>query len=165
MSAEDFRTERLDNIGVELRKVSCFDLKEAFMKRVIVPILFIFLCFLPAQIKAETAEYKTEIGNDGVQKVEILATSYSFAPKHIIVKVNVPVEISAKKEAGIVPHNITLNASEAGIDFSESLSAEPITIKFTPAKAGTYTFYCNKKVPFSKSHREKGMEGILEVRE
>jgi len=114
---------------------------------------------------AETAEYKAEIGSDGIQKVQIIATSYSFAPNHIIVKVNVPVEISAKKEAGFAPHNITLNATDAGIDFSESLSTEPITIKFTPTKAGIYTFFCNKKAPFSKSHREKGMEGILEVRE
>lgn len=135
------------------------------MKRVIVLILFLSLCFLPAQIMAETAEYKAEIGSDGVQKVQIMATSYSFEPKHIIVKANVPVEISAKKEAGIVPHNITLNAPEAGINFSESLSTEPVTIKFSPTKAGTYTFFCNKKAPFSKSHREKGMEGILEVRE
>jgi plastocyanin len=77
----------------------------------------------------------------------------------------VPVEISVKKEGGLVPHNITLNAPEAGIDFSESLSTEPVTIKFTPTKAGKFTFFCDKKMPFSKSHREKGMEGIIEVRE
>jgi plastocyanin domain-containing protein len=114
---------------------------------------------------AETEDYQATVNSDGIQKVNITAAGYSFTPKHIIVKANVPVEISAKKEAGLIPHNITLNAPEAGIDFSESLSTEPVTIKFLPIKAGKYTFFCNKKLPFSKSHREKGMEGIIEVRD
>jgi plastocyanin domain-containing protein len=114
---------------------------------------------------AETGEYQAMVDSDGIQRVQITATEYSFSPKHIIVKANVPVEISAKKEAGIVPHNITVNAPEAGIDFAESLSTEPVTIKFIPTKAGKYIFFCSKKLPFSKSHREKGMEGIIEVRE
>ena len=29
--------------------------------------------------------------------------------------------------------------------------------------AGTYTFYCNKKLPLMKSHRDRGMEGALVV--
>lgn len=135
------------------------------MKKVIALTLYFFLCFPSIYVMAETGEYKAEISSDGIQKVQIMATSYSFAPKHIIVKANVPVEISVKKEGGLVPHNITLTAPEAGIDFSESLSTEPVTIKFTPTKAGNFTFFCNKKMPFSKSHREKGMEGIIEVRE
>jgi hypothetical protein len=28
---------------------------------------------------------------------------------------------------------------------------------------GEYPFYCSKKLLFFKSHREKGMEGMLEV--
>ncbi len=135
------------------------------MKKVIALTLYIFLCFPSVYALAETGEYQAEISSDGIQKVQVLATSYSFAPKYIIVKANVPVEISIKKEEGFVPHNITLHAPEAGIDFSESLSTEPVTIKFTPTKTGKFTFFCNKKMPFSKSHREKGMEGIIEVRE
>lgn len=135
------------------------------MQSAIALALFIFLCSLPDQMLAETADYTAEIGSDGVQKVQITATSYSFTPNHIIVRVNVPVELSVKKEAGLVPHNITLTAFEAGIKFLESLSTEPVIIKFTPTKAGSYAFFCDKKAPFSKSHREKGMEGILEVRE
>jgi len=97
--------------------------------------------------------------------VQITAAEYSFTPNRISVKVNVPVELSVKKQAGLVPHNITISAPEAGINFSESLSTEPVTIKFTPTKVGEYTFYCDKKLLFSKSHREKGMEGILIVGE
>jgi plastocyanin domain-containing protein len=132
-------------------------------KMVLLAVLFI-AGFPSVHLMAQTGEYQAEIDN-GIQKVQITATEYSFTPKHIIVRVNMPVELSVKKEPGIIPHNITLNAPDAGIDFSESLSTEPITIKFTPTKTGVYTFFCNKKLIFSKSHREKGMEGILEVRE
>jgi plastocyanin domain-containing protein len=129
---------------------------------------FLTICFIVTfpsfYLDAQTSDYQAKI-EDGIQKVQITATEYSFTPNRISVKVNMPVELSVRKEAGLAPHNITLKAPEADIDFSESLSTEPITIKFTPTKAGEYTFFCNKKLPFSKSHREKGMEGILIVRE
>ena len=135
------------------------------MEKFLALALFIFVSLLPALTMAQTEEYTAEAGSDGIQKVEITASSYTFTPKHIIVKTNVSVELSVTKESGLTPHNITLNAPETGIDFSESLSTEPVIIKFTPTKAGKYTFFCNKKLPFSKSHREKGMEGTLEVRD
>jgi plastocyanin domain-containing protein len=134
------------------------------MKKLVLLVVLFLTIFPVVHLMAQTGEYQAKIDN-GIQKAEITATGYSFTPKHIIVKVNMPVEFSVKKEPGIVPHNITLNAPDAGIDFSESLNTTPITIKFTPTKTGVYTFFCNKKLPFSKSHREKGMEGILEIRE
>jgi plastocyanin domain-containing protein len=103
------------------------------------------------------------IASDGIQRVEMLGGEYFFKPKHIIVKVNVPVEIILKKESGIVPHNIVLKAPEAGIDISESLGTEPKTVRFTPTKKGKYEFTCDKKLLFFKSHKDRGMEGILEV--
>ena len=36
-------------------------------------------------------------------------------------------------------------------------------IRPTATKVGKYPFYCGKKLPFMAGHREKGMEGILEV--
>ncbi len=102
------------------------------------------------------------VDSDGVQRVEITGGSYYFDPNVIVVKVNVPVELKVKKE-GSTPHNIVLKAPEAGVDFSESLGKEPKTIKFTPTKAGKYPFKCTKKAPFSKSHTDRGMHGILEV--
>ncbi len=101
---------------------------------------------------------------DGVQRIEILGGDYFFDPDHIIVKANVPVEITIKKNSIIVPHNITIEAPEAGIEVSESLSRTSKVIRFTPTKPGKYAFYCTKKFLIFKSHREKGMEGVLEVR-
>jgi plastocyanin domain-containing protein len=103
------------------------------------------------------------IASDGVQRVEMLGGEYFFKPKHIIVKVNVPVEILVKKESGVVPHDIVLKAPEAGINFSESLGTEPKTIRFTPTKMGKYEFTCEKKLLFFKSHKDRGMVGLLEV--
>ncbi len=103
------------------------------------------------------------IGKDGVQRVEIVGGSYFFKPNHIVVKVNIPVELKVSKESGLVPHDIVAKSPEAGIEFKESMSTTPKIIKFTPTKVGKYPMYCSKKAPFSKTHREKGMEGIIEV--
>jgi plastocyanin domain-containing protein len=107
--------------------------------------------------------FTATIDKDGVQRVEIVGGGYFFNPNHIVVKVNVPVELKIRKEGRIVPHDIVMKAAEAGIDFSVSLSKEPQVVRFTPTKTGSYPFYCSKKLLFLESHREKGMEGTLEV--
>ena len=107
--------------------------------------------------------FKATVDQDGVQRVEILGGGYFFTPNRIIVKVNIPVELKVRKESGITPHNIVIKAPEAGINFDISLGDEPKVIRFTPTKSGTYPFYCNKKLLFFEGHREKGMEGALEV--
>ncbi len=112
----------------------------------------------------ERQVFTAAIDADGVQRVEMLGTSYYFTPNYIILKINVPVEIKIRKE-GLTPHDFVLQAPEAGMDVKVDLGKEPILIKFTPTKAGTYPFLCDKKVIFMQSHREKGMEGIIEVRE
>ncbi len=114
---------------------------------------------------AERKEFTASLGKDGVQRVEIVAGSYFFNPNYIIVKVNVPVEMKIRKEGGIIPHDFVLRAPEAGLDINTDLSTDPKIITFTPTKTGTYPFYCDKSVIFLGSHREKGMEGVLEVRE
>jgi len=43
-------------------------------------------------------------------------------------------------------------------------AGDTVKVRFTPTKAGVFAFYCDKKLLFFKSHREKGMEGVLKVR-
>jgi len=100
---------------------------------------------------------------DGVQRVEVLGGEYYFDPNYIVVKVNKPVELKVKKTGGYTPHNIVVKAPEAGINFSESLAKEPKVIKFTPTAIGKYPMYCDKKLLFFKSHKDRGMEGMIEV--
>ena len=100
---------------------------------------------------------------DGVQRVRLVAGSYFFKPNHIVVKVNVPVELSASRESGITPHDLVIRAEDAAINVKEDLGTDPKKIAFTATKPGKYAIYCSKKLPFMAGHREKGMEGILEV--
>jgi plastocyanin len=104
------------------------------------------------------------IGADGVQRAEVLGGEYYFDPNIIVVKVNKAVELTVKKEPGYVPHNMLVKEPEAGINFKVDLDAKkPEIVKFTPTKVGKYPMYCDKKLLFFKSHRERGMEGIIEV--
>jgi plastocyanin domain-containing protein len=126
----------------------------------VIAAVLIALCITASAQESVTV---VPVGQDGVQKVEIVGGSYFFKPNHIVVKVNIPVELKVSKESGLVPHDIVAKSPEAGIEFQESLSSTPKTIKFTPTKVGTYPIYCSKKAPFSQSHREKGMEAVIEV--
>jgi plastocyanin domain-containing protein len=107
--------------------------------------------------------YVAKVDPDGVQRVRLEGGGYFFKPNHIVVKVNVPVELLASREAGITPHDLVIKAPEAGIDVEVDLAAEPKKIAFTPTAVGKYPFYCGKKLLFFASHRERGMEGVLEV--
>ena len=130
--------------------------------RMAVP-FFMGALFMSAAWGAETKNiYKATVDSSGVQKIEMLGASYYFKPNDIIVKVNVPVEITIKKEPGAAPHDIVLHAPEAGIDFNVELGTDPKVIKFTPTKVGKYPFYCDHRFLFW-SHRAKGMKGVLEV--
>ena len=128
----------------------------------VVAVLVCLLLFQPGVYAADQT-FEATVGQDGVQRVEIVGGEYFFNPKHVIVKVNIPVELKMSKDPGLTPHNIVMMAPEAGIEFVEEMTTTPKTIKFVPTKTGTYPFYCSKKVPFVKSHRERGMEGVLEV--
>jgi plastocyanin domain-containing protein len=118
--------------------------------------------------KTEAKEVKKVVATvdaDGVQRVAVLGGGYFYDPNYIIVKVNVPVELSVRKEAGMTPHDFVIKAPEAGINVAVSLDAKPQLVKFTPTKTGKYPFICSKKMVFMQSHKDKGMEGVLEVTE
>ncbi len=103
------------------------------------------------------------ITTNGVQKIHIEGGSYFFKPNHFTVKVNIPVELMIKVESGLVPHNFVIKSPETGVMVEESLSSNIKTIRFTPKAIGKITFYCSHGLPFAKSHRERGMEGVIDV--
>jgi len=131
------------------------------MRHILIAVLIV-VSTLTAAFAAELPTIVT-VDKDGVQRVEILGSDYFFKPAHIIVKVNLPVELKIRKDGYMIPHNIIIDAPEAGIKFNETLSRDPKAVTFTPTRVGTYPMYCDKKPPFMASHREKGMEGMLEV--
>ena len=104
-----------------------------------------------------------KVDQDGVQRVTVLAGSYFFKPSRVVVKANTPVEIIASREAGMVPHDLVIQSPDGGTLVQQDLATEPRTIAFTPRKPGTYPMYCCTTPPLMASHRERGMEGVLEV--
>ena len=137
------------------------------MQRLLPRLIFSFVVFSVAVAFADTQDkteaYLATVDKDGVQHVRIIGGSYFFKPYRIIVKKNIPVELSVSKEPGMAPHSMVANAPEAGIVFDESLSSNPKIITFTAQVTGEYVFYCKNKLLFFQSHREKGMQGIFEV--
>lgn len=115
------------------------------------------------EAKAPKIEFRAAVDSEGVQRVEIVGGEYFYKPNHIIVKVNVPVELRVTNQSRFVPHDLIVKAPEAGMDFRIDLKREAAVVRFTPTKAGTYPMYCDKKLLFFASHREKGMEGAIEV--
>ncbi|MCK9418371.1 MAG: cupredoxin domain-containing protein [Nitrospirae bacterium] len=123
---------------------------------------------------AEVAQHEHAMGKekrvvatvdaDGVQRVEVIGGEYYFDPNYIVVKVNKPVELTVRKAPGYIPHDMVVKAPEAGIDFKVDLDAKKTDIvKFTPTKIGKYEMFCDKKMLFFKSHKDKGMDGMIEV--
>ena len=128
-------------------------------------LMMIFFTGNAAAAAAEKKEFIAKIDPDGVQRVEVLSGSYFFTPNYIIVKVNVPVEMKITMESGVIPHDIVLKAPDAGMDLKLELGSTPQVMHFTPSKTGEFTFYCDKKLLFFESHKDKGMSGTLEVRD
>lgn len=126
-------------------------------------LLLVIVSLLAAAFCWAEEPFRATVDPDGVQRVEVTGGSYYFKPSHIMLKVNVPVELKVRKEPGVVPHDIVMKEAEAGMEFSESLGTEPKVIRFTPKKTGVYPFFCSKNPPFMKSHRSKGMEGKMEI--
>lgn len=103
------------------------------------------------------------VGADGVQRLEITGGEYYFEPNYLVVKINTPVELKVKKAAGFIPHNLLVKSPEAGIDIKIDLKNDFQTIKFTPTRTGKFPIYCDKSLLWMANHREKGMEGVIEV--
>jgi len=102
---------------------------------------------------------------DGIQRATVILDSYSYTPSHLIVQSGKTVELLLTSITTLTPHNFILKTEGDGVSIERDVGAgRTVTVQFTPTKPGTYTFYCDKKLLFLPSHREKGMEGTLEVR-
>lgn len=104
--------------------------------------------------------------DEEARKFTVKLGDYRFDPNTIEVIAGRPVELTLVNRDFLTPHNLTLQDQAAGLavdaDVQPGIS---VTVRFTPRAPGTYTFYCNKRLLFFKSHREQGMEGHLIVRE
>ena len=112
----------------------------------------------------EAASYQASVDSDGVQRVALVGGSYFFRPRHIVAQADRPLEIAVSLEPGLIPHRFVLEAPDGQKLANLSLGTEEKTVRLT-LKAGDYVFYCPNQLLQFKSHRERGMTGMLQVRE
>jgi heme/copper-type cytochrome/quinol oxidase subunit 2 len=129
-------------------------------------VLVAFLvCPIGCAFGAEIGPVVVELAADGAQRATITLDSYSYTPNHLIVQHDKPVELALTSVTTLTPHNFILKEPSAGIEVEQDVRpGKTVTVRFKPTHPGTFTFYCDKKLLFFASHREKGMEGKMEVR-
>ncbi|ERJ33102.1 Heme/copper-type cytochrome/quinol oxidase, subunit 2 [Burkholderia sp. AU4i] len=130
---------------------------------VLIPLLAALAAGTPLARAEGDAPVRVPVDADGVQRVAIVGGSYFFRPNHVIVRANVPVELTVSAEPGLVPHSFEIDAPQAGITVHTELGTTPKTFRFTPAQPGRFAYYCTHRLLFFSSHRERGMEGVLDV--
>ena len=105
------------------------------------------------------------VASDGVQRATVTLDSYSYTPNHLIVEAGKPVELTLTSVTTIIPHNFIIKDPAGSLFVEQDVSAgKTVTIIFTPTQPGTFPIYCDKRLWPLPSHRDKGMEGKLEVR-
>lgn len=104
----------------------------------------------------------------GVEATRIISMElggYRFYPDAIVVREGERVQLELNNTDEVTPHNFTLKDKGRGIHVSADVDAEKTeTVEFIAPAAGTYRFYCDKKMILMKSHRDKGMQGTLLVK-
>ena len=105
------------------------------------------------------------VASETTQAITLTLGDYHFTPDTIEVTAGQTVSLTLTNTDTLTPHNFIIKDEAAGLDIDIDVSAgKTSTVEFTPAIPGSYTFYCSKKLPFMKSHQEKGMEGTLRVK-
>jgi heme/copper-type cytochrome/quinol oxidase subunit 2 len=105
------------------------------------------------------------VAADGVQRATVTLDSYSYTPNHLIVEAGKPVELTLTSMTTIIPHNFIIKDPAGSLSVEQDVSAgKTVTVTFTPTQSGIFPIYCDKRLWPLPSHRDKGMEGKLEVR-
>lgn len=105
------------------------------------------------------------ISPDGVQRATVILDSYSYLPNHLVVESGKPVELTLTSRTTFIPHNFVMRELSAGLSIEQDVGAgKTIIAKLAPTLPGRFPFFCDKRLWPMPSHRDKGMEGLLEVR-
>jgi len=105
------------------------------------------------------------ISPDGVQRAKVILDSYSYSPNHLVVESGKEVELTLTSITMITPHNFIIRDSAGSLSVEQDVGAgKTVMTKFVPTQPGLFPFFCDKRLWPMPSHRDKGMEGLLEVR-
>ena len=109
--------------------------------------------------------YRSRPTSDGVQRTTVILDSYSYQPSHLIVDKGKPVELTLKSVTTLTPHNFIIKDLAPSVSVEHDVRRrEDGAAQIYPNPAGTFPIYCDKRLWPMPSHRDKGMEGKLEVR-
>ena len=105
------------------------------------------------------------ISPDGVQRATVILDSYSYSPNHLVVENGKPVELTLTSVTTITPHNFIIKDSTGSLSVEQDVGAgRTVMARFVPTQPGLFSFFCDKRLWPMRSHRDKGMEGLLEVK-
>ena len=73
--------------------------------------------------------------------------------------------LTLKSVTTLIPHDFIIKDPAGSLAVEQDAGAgKTALLKFTPMQSGTFPIYCDKRLWPLPSHRDKGMEGKLEVR-
>ena len=105
------------------------------------------------------------ISPDGVQRATVILDSYSYSPNHLVVENGKPVELTLTSVTTITPHNFIIKDAAGSLSVEQDVGAGmTVMVRFAPTQPGLFSFFCDKRLWPMRSHRDKGMEGLLEVK-
>jgi plastocyanin domain-containing protein len=118
---------------------------------------------VPATLWPATVAAVTR-GQESPQEISLSLGDYHFTLDSLEVQAGRPVVLTLINTDSLTPHNLTLQDTASGLNIKTDVSAGSTSIvEFTPVNFGTYTFFCNKKLLFMNSYRERDMEETLRV--
>lgn len=112
---------------------------------------------------AQNAPTVARLDPDGVQRLSMVGDSYRFRPDRLQVRVGVPVELEVRRSTRLTPHDLVIRDARMRLDIEVDLRREAQIVRFTPEVTGRVVFYCDERLLFFPSHRDRGMWGVLEV--
>jgi hypothetical protein len=124
--------------------------------------LLVMTALTTGMASAQQAPQWARLDPDGVQRLSIVGGNYHFRPDRIRVRAGVPVELEVSRTTR-TPHDLVIQDARMGLDIAVDLERDPVLVRFTPEVTGRLVFYCDQRLLFFPSHRDRGMWGVLEV--
>jgi hypothetical protein len=121
-------------------------------------VIAVVLLTVGSAMGEEVSRAAATLGDDGVQRVDVIGGSYFYKPNHIVVKVNIPVELKVSKESGFIPHDIVAKSPEAGMEFQENLSSTPNLLR---PRSGHIPSIAAKRRLLPRVIAKRGWKGLL----
>jgi hypothetical protein len=104
------------------------------------------------------------IGSDGVQRIHIRCGANFLDPNHIVIKANVPVELTVSTTAGLPSHSFVISMSgPRPITADTPIEATEKTFAFVPGRPGDYQASCRDNTTTANAALLKAKQGLLTV--